>query len=101
MLFVNYCRLFQWSASCLQNACKYCSTEIYLQYIPVTPTFQWISFEASDTKLHLCPKKTLGPRIKQLIQNAIEKMNYSNTHKVSPLLKTIEMTIEIFEARRY
>lgn len=62
--------------------CKYRSTEINLQYIPVTPTLQ------------CAQRKTLGPRTKQLIQNAIEKMNYSNTYKVSPLPNNIEMITE-------
>jgi len=80
-----------------KRKCKHCSSEIYLQYIPVTPTLHRISFEATDGKLHLCPKKTLDFRTRKLIQEAIDRMNYSNTtntNKLSILLNNIDTIIE-------
>ena len=63
-----------------KRLCKHCSAEIYLQYIPVTPTLQWISFEASDGKLHSCPNRLLNFELKKLIQEAVDRMNYTKTN---------------------
>ena len=41
-----------------KRPCKHCRTEIYLQFIPVIPTIQWISFEADNGKL-LLSKQTI------------------------------------------
>jgi len=74
-----------------KRPCKHCSKEIYLQYIPVTPTLKWISFDL-DEKLHLCAARPLQLKTEQLIQEAIDRINYSNTNEVSPLLNNIDIS---------
>lgn len=71
-----------------KRACKHCSNFIYLQHIAVAPGLQWISFEATDGKLHLCPKRPFDFKTRKLIQEAIDRMNYSHNtnNKVSLLL---------------
>ena len=54
-----------------KRPCKHCGTEIYLQFIPVIPTIQWISFEADNGKLHSCPNRPLDFGTRKLIQDAI------------------------------
>ena len=57
---------------------KHCNKEIYLQYLPVTPRTKWICFDTADGRIHSCPVKPLTPELKQLIQEAVERMNYTN-----------------------
>ncbi|HZD35626.1 MAG TPA: hypothetical protein VE130_10510 [Nitrososphaeraceae archaeon] len=75
-----------------KRPCKHCGTEIYLQYVPVTPILQWISFEASDGKLHSCPNRPLDFMTKKLIGEAIERMSYSSNN-ISLLLNNIDTII--------
>lgn len=66
-----------------KRKCKHCSSEIYLQYIPVTSSIKWVSFDSADEKLHSCPNRPLNFRTKTLIQKAVDGMNYNNTTQIS------------------
>ena len=72
-----------------KRKCKHgCGTEIYLQYIPVTPTLRWIAFDSTTGEIHSCPNKPFDSKIRKLIGKAIERMNYhnTNTNNISLLL---------------
>lgn len=59
-----------------KRPCKHCKSEIYLQFMKITPQLEcWISFDGSDGKLHHCPARLLALEVKKLIQTAINQMN--------------------------
>lgn len=77
-----------------KRKCKHgCGTEIYLQYLPVTPTLRWIAFNSTTGEIHSCPNKPLDSKIRKLIGKAIERMNYHNTStsNISLLLNNIDI----------
>ena len=78
-----------------------CRMEIYLQYIPVTPKLRWVSFELNG-KLHSCTARPLEPKLKQLIQIAIDRMNpttHTNTN-YTEIIHRIDLLIEDLESIR-
>jgi len=78
-----------------RRPCKYCGSEIYLQYIPVSPKLNWICFDSTDGKLYDCLPRLLAPETKQLIQSAIERMNYHNSkNNNTKLAHDIDMIIQ-------
>lgn len=70
--------------------------EIYLQYIPVTPTLRWIAFDSTTGEIYSCPNKPFDSKIRKLIGKAINKMNYHNTNtsNISQRLSNIDIIID-------
>ena len=62
----------------------------FRDYPSVAPGLRWISFDL-DGKLHSCPNRPLEPKTKQLIQNAMERMNATNTSGLSIPLNNIDI----------
>ena len=79
-----------------KRPCKHCGSEIYLQYIPVTSNIKWISLDSSDGNIHSCPVKPFTPEMKQLIHEAVERMDYSNNNNNTKtlLVHDLDMIIQ-------
>lgn len=83
-----------------KRRCKHCSSEIYLQYIPVTSSIKWVSFDVTDGRLHSCPNKPLDCRTRNLIQEAVDRMNYNTAFPKEEIVHSIDMIIESLKQLR-
>jgi hypothetical protein len=64
-----------------KRPCKHCKTEIYLQFMKVSPKLQSsVSFDSSNGKLHHCLARPLALEVKKLIQTAINRMTPADSN---------------------